>query len=793
MRILIAHSFYRIAGGEDRYVREQVELLRGSHEVELLARLNEELEPSPLLAVRMTFSPSEYAAVSRTIRRLRPDVIHLHNAYPALGPAVHLAARRYGIPIVMTVHNHRLRCPNGLMFTEGSPCQRCVGGAYWNSIAHECFPTRSQASAYALALSVHRLGFRLEKTIDCFVAPSQFMADRLLSWGIPSDRITIVRHFTSSHPTATPPGENGLYLGRLSAEKGVDVLLEGLAQAGDPPFEIAGSGPADNDLRRRAEGLGLANVRFLGQLDQGGVADALRRARYVVAPSLSDEILSLVALEALAAGRPLIGTATGGLEELVDRGGGIVIPPGDAAALAAAIGRYVVDDELVGAAAERGRAFAASAFTPPVHLAALEQMYAKVVGRGARTRPRPVAGTADLTRATVTPSTPPRPRNVARAGTPVALEDGDDLGRGQDLDELARAQLATAAEAWAVEPQGPGRRVTPDLSVCVPTFERPQFLARALASVVDQDGPGAHRIELLVSDNSPAVSRSVVEPFLARWAGPTRYLANDPSIGAIANFNQCLLEANGTWILFLHDDDYLLPDAMTSILGAIDHADGDRVLLFGVDVVDEHGRRRRRQSFNVVERLDPRRAFVRLMSDSSFVRIPSLVIRRDVFDEVGRFDETLGDPTDFELLTRVFARFGLRCEPRTTAAYSVHLGTATSEMFHEDTIATLMTIFGRARDLQVLPDSLMGRCEADFFHHFILGGAYRQLRAGQPRRAGAILDLFDLPEVSSLGASSRWRLIRWLFETIVRLPPGIAATAMRTIGRISPERFLSSW
>lgn len=412
MRILVAHSFYRVSGGEDRYVREQVELLRDNHEVALLSRSNEELEPSPVLALRMTFSPSEYAAVSRTIRRFQPDVIHLHNAYPSLGPAVHLAARRHGIPIVMTVHNFRLRCPNGLMFTEGSACQRCVGGAYWNAVVHECFPTRSQASAYAVALSAHRLWFRLEDVVDCFIAPSQFMADRLMSWGIPSDRITIVRNFTASHPPTTPPGRNGLYLGRLSAEKGVDVLLDGLARAGNPPFEIAGSGPAGNDLRRRAAELGLTNVTFLGQLDSKGVVDALRRARYVAVPSAWDEPLGLVALEALAAGRPVIGTATGGLKEIVDKGGGIVTPPGDADALAAAIRRYVDDDELVAAAGERARTFAASEFTPHRHLAALEQLYANVVGHGARSRPLPILATDRGAGAPGAPNTTPRPLKV---------------------------------------------------------------------------------------------------------------------------------------------------------------------------------------------------------------------------------------------------------------------------------------------------------------------------------------------------------------------------------------------
>jgi len=333
----------------------------------------------------------------------------------------------------------------------------------------------------------------------------------------------------------------------------------------------------------------------------------------------------------------------------------------------------------------------------------------------------------------------------------------------------------------------------PDLSICVPTYERPDLLARALGSVVEQGGILAERVELLVGDNSPSASRAVAEARLAQWAGPTQYIANIPSIGAIPNFNRCLERATGRYVLMLHDDDYLLPRAIEAILDAIDRAGGDRAILFGVDIVDDHGRRRRRQAFRTEERLLPRQALFRLLSDSSFVRIPSIVIRRDTFEAVGTFDESIGNPTDFELLIRVFARYGVWCQTATIAGYSVHAGASTAEMFHAETIHTVVTIFERARMLRVLPEAMIERCQRDWFHQFILGGAYRQLRAGEPRRAGAILDLFDLPQVSALGPSSRWRPIRWLFETIVRLPPGIASTAMRAIGRASPERFWLSW
>lgn len=338
-----------------------------------------------------------------------------------------------------------------------------------------------------------------------------------------------------------------------------------------------------------------------------------------------------------------------------------------------------------------------------------------------------------------------------------------------------------------------GPPTTPDLSVCVPTFERVTMLTRALGSVANQAADAGSRVELIVSDNSPATSRAVAEAVLASWPGPTRYLPNEPSIGPIPNFNQSISAATGRFVLLLHDDDFLLPGSIAAVLDAIDHAGDQRALLFGVAIVDERERRRRQQAFHAVQRLPPASALRRLLTDSSFVRIPAIVIRRDAFDELGLFDETLGEPTDLDLMVRVFARFGVRVEPAVIAAYTVHVQAATTEMFHAETIAVLMSIFERAKATGVMPDAVLVRCQTDWFHHFILGGAYRQLRAGDSRAARRILELFDLPAVAQLGPSRRWRPIRALFGLVVRLPPGFAGGMMKLIGRASPERFLPSF
>lgn len=378
MRILIAHSFYRIPGGEDRYVHQQVDLLRERHDVRLLARENDALGTSALTAARMVYSADERRRVGRAVRGFRPDVVHLHNAYPALGPAVHLAARRHGLPLVMTVHNFRLRCPNGLMYTRGAPCRRCESGNYLNALVHDCFPTRSQAAVYATALWTHRFPFRLDEEVSLFVAPSRFMRDRLVEWGIAAERVEVVRNFTDAPAGTSDPGEHGLYLGRLSPEKGLDVLVDALAEAGDPPFRFVGTGPARADLEALVARHRLRNVCFVGQVDREGVRDELSRARYVAFTSAWDENAPLAALEAMTAGRPLIVTRTGGLPELVERGGGVMVEVGDVAAMAGAIRQLMNDGERCRTLGGEALAWALAESRPASHLERLEAAYRRV-------------------------------------------------------------------------------------------------------------------------------------------------------------------------------------------------------------------------------------------------------------------------------------------------------------------------------------------------------------------------------------------------------------------------------
>lgn len=379
MRVAIAHSFYRLAGGEDRYVTAQAELLRSSgHSVAMVSRANQDLRPTVATALRMAYSPRDVGEIRAQLLDERPDIIHLHNPYPALGAAVHVAAARLAIPIVQTVHNFRLRCPNGLMFTEGRVCHRCEAGNYVNAVVHRCFQSRSQASAYASALWLHRFVMRLDEKIRRFIAPSAFIRDELLRWGIDRRRATIVRNFAPAIPLPASEGAYGVYVGRLSSEKGLAVLIDALAIAGDPPFILVGSGPMRGQIDDRIRFHGLRRVELVGHVAHHDAVRFIRDARFLVVPSVWDENAPMAVVEALAAGRPVVATRTGGLTELVE-GNGSLCQPADPASLAASMTDLFMDRgkaERLGRAARR---FAEANLSPEHHVADLTRVYEEVL------------------------------------------------------------------------------------------------------------------------------------------------------------------------------------------------------------------------------------------------------------------------------------------------------------------------------------------------------------------------------------------------------------------------------
>jgi len=303
------------------------------------------------------------------------------------------------------------------------------------------------------------------------------------------------------------------------------------------------------------------------------------------------------------------------------------------------------------------------------------------------------------------------------------------------------------------------------ISVCIPAYNRPNWLKRAILSIITQQV--IEGIEIIISDDSTDPQcQQIVKNTLQNWAGRWHYTNNQPSLGMAENWNQSIGLATGEYVLILHDDDFLYPESLQEILTKIKKYDS-KTLLFGVAVVDEQERVLKHQIKEGY--LNPKEALIKVLSDSSFVRFPSIVIRRQVFEEVGFFNPLLGEPTDLDMWVRLFSRYGVFCFPQVTCGYTVHSQALTMGVFQEKTVKTLLTIFTQASSL--LDKEELEYSQGKFFHQFILAGAFRMLRRKRVREFAKVMKLFELPELQGLKCPWQWWFLRWWFGALVFFDP----------------------
>ncbi len=378
MRLLVAHNFYRWPGGEDFYVRSQLRLLQTAG-FDAGALWFQSSDMSKFEAgLRTTSQLGKLRHIRNTLRATPPDVIHLHNPNPCIGLAgVRELAR--AAPIVMTLHNYRLRCPNGYFFTKGKICERCASSTTASAAILDCLGSQPQSTIYALGLGLERFLGPIERHVSLFVAPSEFMASRMTDLGVPDDRVRVIPPFHNLTP-ATPSslGTNLLYVGRLANEKGVATLLEAAGSVGAPTV-IVGDGPEMMNLAKQAP----ANVTFTGWLDDEAIGAQMRNARFLVVPSLWYENFPLVLLTAMAHGRPILASNAGSVGQIVkSRGVGTEFETGSPESLSATIRSLWNDHELLAEWSNRGQELATTEFTPQHHLALLKTAYddARTIG-----------------------------------------------------------------------------------------------------------------------------------------------------------------------------------------------------------------------------------------------------------------------------------------------------------------------------------------------------------------------------------------------------------------------------
>jgi glycosyltransferase involved in cell wall biosynthesis len=332
MRVLVVHNRYRIEGGEERSVELQLRALRAAGvDHALLERRSAEVSPTAA-ALALLRGGRDEDDVAAAVRDLGADVVHVHNMLPLVGPRGLWAAREAGARVILHLHNVRLFCAIGVASRDGGPCFRCHHRLTLPGFALNCRGSLPEAAIYAAALSLHQPA--VFEAVDALVAPSRYAVGQLALLGAPAGRLERLPHYLPADAFASrsraAEGAYALVASRLSVEKGIDVAIEAAARAG-VPLRVAGEGPAAADLAELARRLD-APAELLGRVQRDELGELLAGAGALLMPSRYHEFSPYAALEAMAAGVPVVASRMGGLPELI--GAERCIPANDAEALA---------------------------------------------------------------------------------------------------------------------------------------------------------------------------------------------------------------------------------------------------------------------------------------------------------------------------------------------------------------------------------------------------------------------------------------------------------------------------
>jgi glycosyltransferase involved in cell wall biosynthesis len=350
MKVLLVHARYQQRGGEESVLESERNLLSAHGvDVQLFEASNDSIVGirGKLEASKAVFySSQEVQRLNACTAAFQPDIVHVHNWFPSLSPAIFRACHDRGFPVVHTLHNYRLLCIKGSLYRDGSPCEDCLGTTFrLPGVLHSCYRESRLGSAVATAgmLTHWRLG-TWHHAVDRFIALSEFARAKFIEGGLPADKLAVKPNCLDRDPGAQP-GEGGYfaYVGRLTEEKGLLAVLRCWKAGPDlPPLRIAGSGPLEEQARIAASSLN--NVEWLGMQTSSGVEEILAGARALICPSLYYEGMPRIVIEAMAAGTPVIASRLGTYLEMIEHGNsGMLFAPNDDQLLLACVREFLRD------------------------------------------------------------------------------------------------------------------------------------------------------------------------------------------------------------------------------------------------------------------------------------------------------------------------------------------------------------------------------------------------------------------------------------------------------------------
>jgi glycosyltransferase involved in cell wall biosynthesis len=399
VKVLLVHNSYQLPGGEDVVYKRERDLLvsRGDEVVEYL-RSNKEIEQYSLvqhlkLAPGVIWSSESRRDFSQLLRRTKPDVVHVHNTFMVISPSIYSACREQQVPVVQTLHNYRLLCPQGSFIRNGKPCHDCAS-SLGHSILHGCYRgSRVKTATVATMIAAHRALGTYSELVDRYIALTEFSRSTFVAGGLDPAKITVKPNFVDPDPgERANDGSYALFVGRIEPEKGLRTLLAAWRQLPERiPLRLAGTGPLAEELNVAAKELGT-QVQYVGQVPLDQLMKLMGGARFLIFPSELYENFPLTLAEAYACGVPVIASELGAMKEIVKHEStGLLFRPGDADDLAAKVWHAWTNRERMRQLGRQARKEYESKYTADLNYRSLRRIYEGVLKSDAR----PTADTRD--------------------------------------------------------------------------------------------------------------------------------------------------------------------------------------------------------------------------------------------------------------------------------------------------------------------------------------------------------------------------------------------------------------
>ena len=407
MRILLVNTYHFYGGGDSTYTFNLAELLRSKgHKVAFFAMQDERNLPDPnsdlfvsnidfrdlnkrhgitngvRVLTRTIYSKEARQKFHQIINRFSPDIIHLQNIMGHISPSIILETRKRNIPMVWTLHDYKLICPNThfLLDTTGEICEACSGGRYYQPVLKRCKKGSLLASSMAsLEAYSHRL-MKVREKIDAFITPSKFLRTKLVANGFIPVKVHHIPHFLPEifFQVKSKNDNYMLYLGRLTTIKGVNILMEASRKVPDIRIRLAGR--LEEPFKSKFLNLMPNNVEYLGVVHDKELRQLLANSTALVMPSVWYENQPFSILEAFACKKPVIASNLGGMKELVaHKERGLLVHPGNVDALAEAMLRLAESPQEVSRMGDNAREYAVANHAQDVHYRQMMNVYTQVM------------------------------------------------------------------------------------------------------------------------------------------------------------------------------------------------------------------------------------------------------------------------------------------------------------------------------------------------------------------------------------------------------------------------------